>query len=166
MTTKRITMQKIKDVLRLKHAGGLSLRQIERSLNLSIGVISKYSKRAKEKDIGWPLPDGMSDQQLLAILQPGRKSPKDALIVAMPNFDEMRDELSNKGMTRQLLWEEYVEASPGAYYSYSRFTVLFANGAVLRSCRCARFILPERSCLWITAGRQWVLSIQLHWIIY
>lgn len=125
MTTKRITMQKIKDVLRLKHAGGLSLRQIERSINLSTGVISKYLKRAKEKDIGWPLPEGMSDQQLLALLQPGRKPPKDAPIMAMPDFAEMRDELSKKGMTRQLLWEEYVEANPGAYYSYSRFTVLF-----------------------------------------
>ena len=28
-------------------------------------------------------------------------------------------------MTRQLLWEEYVEANPDAHYSYSRFTVLF-----------------------------------------
>jgi transposase len=125
MTTKRITMQKIKDVLRLKHAGGLSLRQIERSLNLSTGVISKYLKRAREKGIGWPLPDGMSDQQLLALLQPGRKPPQDAPVVGMPNFVEIQSELSLKGMTRQLLWEEYVEANPGAHYSYSRFTVLF-----------------------------------------
>jgi len=94
-------MQKIKDVLRLKHAGGLSLRQIERSLNLSIGAISKYLKRAKENNIGWPLPEGMSDQQLLALLQPGRKPPRDAPIMVMPNFANMRDELSTKGMTRE-----------------------------------------------------------------
>jgi transposase len=125
MTTKRITMQKIKDVLRLKHAGGLSLRQIERSINLSTGVISKYLKRAREKGISWPLPDGMSDQQLLALLQPGRKPPRDAPVAAMPNFAEMKDELSNKGMTRQLLWEEYVQDNPDAHYCYSRFTVLF-----------------------------------------
>ena len=94
MTTKRITMQKIKDVLRLKYAGGLSLRQIERSLNLSTGVISKYLKRAREKGIGWPLPDEMSDQQLLALLQPARKPLRDAPAVVMPDFVEVQDELS------------------------------------------------------------------------
>jgi transposase len=37
----------------------------------------------------------------------------------------MSVELSRKGMTRQLLWEEYAEAHPKNHYSYSRFTVLY-----------------------------------------
>ena len=124
MTTKRITMQKIKDVLRLKHAGGLSLRQIERSLNLSIGVISKYLSQAKEQGISWPLPEGMSDKQLMAKLQPGRQPSIDSDTM-MPDFVQIQKELSHKGMTRQLLWEEYAQDNPQAHYSYSRFTVLY-----------------------------------------
>jgi hypothetical protein len=36
----------------------------------------------------------------------------------------MSVELSGKGMTRQLLWEEYAEQQPKNHYSYSRFAVL------------------------------------------
>lgn len=42
-----------------------------------------------------------------------------------PDFPAMAQELTRKGMTRQLLWEEYAEANPDHYYSYSHFTVLF-----------------------------------------
>ena len=37
----------------------------------------------------------------------------------------MDRELRRKGMTRQLLWEEYAQTHPDNHYSYSRFTVLF-----------------------------------------
>jgi len=117
-------MQKIKDVLRLKHAGGLSLRQIQKSLHLSIGVISKYLARAEDQGIAWPLPAGMSDQQLASKLQPGRASTK-RIQAALPDFSQIQRELTRKGMTRQLLWEEYAQAHPDAHYSYSRFTVLY-----------------------------------------
>jgi transposase len=39
----------------------------------------------------------------------------------------MNGELSHKGMTRQLLWEEYAEQQSNNHYSYSRFTVLFSQ---------------------------------------
>ena len=45
MTTKKVTMQKIKEILRLKYGANLSIRQISRSLNISTGVISKYINR-------------------------------------------------------------------------------------------------------------------------
>ncbi len=68
MTTKRVTMQKIKDILRLKFDAKLSLRQIALSLSLSLGVISKYLQRAEAAGLGWPLPDGMSDSELAKAL--------------------------------------------------------------------------------------------------
>jgi len=49
MTTKRVSMQKIKDILRLKYDAKLPLRQIALSLSLSLGAVSKYLKRAKAK---------------------------------------------------------------------------------------------------------------------
>lgn len=124
MTTKRVSMQKIKDILRLKYDAKLPLRQIALSLSLSLGAVSKYLKRAEAAGLLWPLPEDMSDHQLMALLQPGRKAAVPCTL-AEPDFVEMQRELKRKGMTRQLLWEEYAQAHPEAHYSYSRFTVLF-----------------------------------------
>lgn len=104
MKTKKISMQKIKEILRLKYGADLSSRQISRSLNISTGAISKYLNRADAAGIGWPLPDSMTEQQVLAILQPSRKPRKDTVTVfAEPDFNAIHDELGTKGMTRQLL---------------------------------------------------------------
>lgn len=43
MTTKRVTMIKLKEILRLKYEAQLSLRQIALCLSLSIGVISNFT---------------------------------------------------------------------------------------------------------------------------
>lgn len=124
MTTKRVSMNKLKELLRMKYDAQLSLRQMALCLNLSIGVISKYLKRAEAANIGWPLPEGMSDADLAAVLQPAKKSVV-TLTMAEPDFDDIRDELSTKGMTLLLLWQEYADTHPDNHYSYSRYTVLF-----------------------------------------
>jgi len=124
MTTKKVSMQKIKEVLRLKFEAELSTRQIARSLNLSVGAVSKYLTRAKAAGLSWPFPEGLSDQEVLATLQPARSVSATQSFVE-PDFNVLQTELSRKGMTRQLLWQEYAEAHPQAHYSYSRFTVLY-----------------------------------------
>jgi transposase len=126
MTTKRVTMNKLKEMLRMKYEAQLSLRQIALCLSLSIGVISKYLKRADGAGIGWPLPEGMSDKALERLLQPAKKSVV-SLTMAEPDFLDIAQELPQKGMTRLLLWQEYAQAHPDNHYSYSRFTVLFKH---------------------------------------
>ena len=121
MTTKKVTMQKIKEILRLKYGANLSTRQISRSLNISTGVISKYIKRADTAGLSWPLPETMTEHELALIMQPKRV----VSTFAEPDFNAMQQELTHKSMTRQLLWEEYAETHPSNHYSYSRFTVLF-----------------------------------------
>lgn len=124
MTTKRVTMIKLKEILRLKYEAKLSLRQIALCLSLSIGVISKYLQRAEAAGLGWPLPEHMTDTELEVRLQPGR-TRKALPDMVEPDFMTIERELRLKGMTRQLLWQEYAEAHPDNHYSYSRFTVLF-----------------------------------------
>ena len=123
MTTKKVTMQKIKDTLRLRYDARHPQRQIALSLGLSLGVVSKYLQRAEAADLGWPL-EGLSDRELATRLQPPRKVAE-AQVFVEPDFSKMQQELKRKGMTRQLLWEEYAQAYPDAHYSYSRFTVLY-----------------------------------------
>jgi len=124
MKLKKVTVLRLKDILRLHYQANLSQRQIARSLGLSVGVISKYLTRARQQDLHWT-PD-MDEAQLRSILQPKRNGSATASL-AEPDFAKMSTELSNKGMTLQLLWEEYAELHPKYHYSYSRFTVLHRN---------------------------------------
>ncbi len=124
MTTKRVTMQKIKDILRLTFEANLSIRKIAHCLNLSVGAASKYLSRAKAIGLGWPLPDDMTDTELAAKLQPPRV-PSSTPSLPEPGFNQVHSELNQKGMTLQLAWQEYAEIHPSGHYSYSRFTVLY-----------------------------------------
>jgi hypothetical protein len=56
-------MRKIRDVLRL-HAGQLSKRRIAVSLDLGRTAVRDYIKRATRAGLGWPLPEGLSDEAL------------------------------------------------------------------------------------------------------
>lgn len=121
--SKRISMIKLRDILRLRFAAELSLRQIASTLKLSEGVVHKYVNRALELGLGWPLPEDLTDQALQTMLQPPRQNTTTAEL-AEPDFNTIDKELTRKGMTLQLLWEEYAEANPN-HYSDSRFTVLY-----------------------------------------
>ena len=122
---KRVSMNKIKDVLRLRYHAALSIRQIATSLNLSTGAVSKYLKRAQQVGLSWPLPGELTDKALNDLLQPPRTAPSTTIEFSEPDFKALQQELKRKGMTLQLLWEEYAQANPKAHYRYSRFTVLY-----------------------------------------
>ena len=117
-------MLKLKELLRLHHEAALSTRQIARSLNLSSSVVSKYLVRARLAEIPWPLQPDIDDAKLHALLHPKRNGAVTSLLTE-PDFPAMAGELSRKGMTRYLLWQEYAERHPDNHYSYSRFTVLY-----------------------------------------
>ena len=64
MPGKRTTMRKLRDVLRLRHAAGLSIRDISRSTKLSVGGIQKLLSRAQALQLSWPLPADLDDTRL------------------------------------------------------------------------------------------------------
>ena len=63
-------MRRIRDVMRLKHAHGLSERQIAASLSLGKGTVGAYLGRARKAGLGWPLPPTLSDDDLELLLFP------------------------------------------------------------------------------------------------
>jgi transposase/DNA replication protein DnaC len=128
-------MKAIQEVLRL-HAAGLSQRQIARACGLSKGAVGKYLQRAMEAQVVWPLPEGMEVLALQRLLQPARL-PVDTGLVT-PNFAMIHVEMRRKGMTLQLLWEEYVAGHEGQKaYHYTRFCTLYRawNDRLKRSMR-------------------------------
>ena len=68
MPQERLSMRKIRDVLRYRHSAGLSLEAISRALNLSKGVVAKYIRLASAAGLGWPLPDELDDSGLEKLL--------------------------------------------------------------------------------------------------
>lgn len=111
-------MRHIIEVLRLKHEAGLSHARIAGACGLSKGVVGKYVSLAQAHGIGWPLPDGVDEARLEAVLFPARTPPAR---FAEPDFFHIHQELKRKGVTLQLLWAEYIEAHGDHGYRYSQF---------------------------------------------
>ena len=75
MPTERLSMRKIRDVLRLKFESGLSERVIGRSMSLSNGSVNSYLQRARVAGLRWPLPDDLDDEALERLLFPPAAAP-------------------------------------------------------------------------------------------
>ncbi|MCA1636306.1 MAG: IS21 family transposase, partial [Acidobacteria bacterium] len=127
MPAQRLSMRKLKEVLRLSYSAGLSQRQIARSLSLSKTTVNKYVELACDAGItSWPLPEGMDDAALARALFPGSVSNWSQQFT-QPNFAAIHQELKRKGVTLQLLWEEYAACNPDAAYQYSWFCELYGE---------------------------------------
>ncbi len=70
MTQERLTVRKIQDVLRLKWESRLSNRVVGRACNISCSTVSEYVQRAVRAGLSWPLPEGLSDEELYSMLFP------------------------------------------------------------------------------------------------
>jgi transposase len=115
-------MRKIQEILRLKEAG-LSNRQIAKSVNVSPSTVSVLLSQAEKAGLSWPLPEDLDETALTAMLYPGTEKPENR---PLPDMEWIHKELKRKGVTLQLLWEEYKEQYPGGY-RYSYFCELYYN---------------------------------------
>ena len=120
MPAERMSMRKIREVLRLTHEMKLSLQKTATSCNTSKRSVERYLQRAKDAGLAWPLPDDLDDKALEKLLYP--KSYKTNQLV--PDWADIHRELKQKGMTQQLLWEEYRQREPECL-GYSRFCQLY-----------------------------------------
>ena len=120
MPAPRITMRKIRDVLRLRLSGGLSIREIKASTKLSVGGIQKLLAKAKALGLTWPLPDDLDDNRLAQLFYPTADTGSSTQL-QMPDWAEIHQELKHRHMTKQLLWEDYTQQYPNRCYSYSQF---------------------------------------------
>lgn len=119
MARKRLSMRKIKEALRLK-AAGLSCRAIARSCLIGKETVWEYLGRAAEAGLSWPLPEGLSEEELESRLFPLGPDTSRKEAAAEPDWALIHSELRKKGVTRQLLWEEYRLGFPRGY-SYSQY---------------------------------------------
>jgi transposase len=114
----RLSMRKIREVLRLRLEAGLSARQVAASLQMARSSVNDYERRFAAAGLGWPLPAELSDVELERRLYPPAPAlPRAAR--AVPDWSVLHQELRRPGVTLMLLWEEYKAAHPeGFQYSW------------------------------------------------
>jgi transposase len=62
MVQERLTLRKIREILRLKHEAGLSNRAIAGACKISNSTVGEYLRRAKVTGIDWPVAETDEDE--------------------------------------------------------------------------------------------------------
>jgi transposase len=127
MPAERLSMRKIRELLRLRFGSRLPQRAIAESLGLSQGAISTYLSRARAAGVVWPVPEELDDAQLEALLFPPPPGmPADQR--PMPDWAWVHRERRRPHVTLALLWEEYRAGAPDGF-GYSWFCDLYRGWA-------------------------------------
>lgn len=119
MVQQRLSMRKVRDILRLRFEKGLSHSKIATALATGETTVGDCIKRAADAGITWPVPDNLDDETLEALLY--NVTPNLSAALVMPDFAHVEKELRKKAVTLQLLWHEYKEAHGDRGYQYSQF---------------------------------------------
>src|SRR5215204_882976 len=107
LPAERLSMRKIKEVLRLKFGLRFANRHIARICSINHSTVADYLNRAEAAGLGqWPLPDDLDDtsleNRLFPVVVPRPEQPR-----ATPNWPVIHEELqTDKHVTLQLVWQE------------------------------------------------------------
>src|SRR3954452_16890807 len=114
MPAERVSMRRVREILRLKHEFGAPVRAIAVAVGVARSTVQLCLARAAVARLAWPLPPTLTDGGLEALLfapvggsQPGKRHKTE------PDWAAIHRELRRPGVTLLLLWEEYRAAHPG-----------------------------------------------------
>lgn len=110
----RLSMSKTREILRLRWALGLSVRETSRACGASTGVVSKTESRSRRAGLSWAEVEGLEEVELERRLYGG---PKFSRAPSRPEPDPVwiHRELRRTGVTLELLHLEYLAAHPDGY---------------------------------------------------
>ena len=113
MPTQRLCMRHTREILRHKWVLLSGHRLVTASLNVSHGVITDTTQRAIRAGLDWAAVCTLSDselEQLLYVPPLTAGTPR-----TLPDFAVLDLELRKKGVTLELLHQEYLEKHPDGY---------------------------------------------------
>jgi len=117
MPKEKLSMRKVREVLRLNFDCKKSQREIAQSCGIARSTVGDYLIRFQATGLNWPLPEELTEEKLEGLLfssRGGRGPTKRPL----PDCSNVHTELKKKGVTLMLLWSEYKSANPeGCQYS-------------------------------------------------
>ena len=126
MANNPISMIKIRQILRL-HSQGCSKVQIATRTGISRNTLKKYLKEFTGSDLTFEELSALSDKDLEDLfVKPEDKPVNERLQQLFNLFPAIDKELKKKGVTRELLWEEYKRDHPNGL-GRSQFKHYFAQ---------------------------------------
>jgi len=127
MAKERLSMRKIREILRLKYECHLTDRQIAKSCSVARSTVANYLSKTKSAALKWPVPENLSDTDIYNLMYKNRGN-RSGTKRNMPPMDYIHNELKKKGVTLQLLWYEYKQNNPNGY-QFSYFCELYQKWA-------------------------------------
>lgn len=99
-------MTKYREIIRLTGLG-FSQRNIMVSCGVAQKTVVKVQKRARELKLSWSLDESMTDTELQRLMF--SKENKASTNKCMPDYAYIHKELLLNGVSKKLLWTEYME---------------------------------------------------------
>jgi len=125
MTTERLSMRQIREILRQKWVLGRPHREVAESLRIGLGTISVVLEKAKQAGLDWPTVQTLTDEALEARLY---TRPLVALPASAPrpwpDCAYIHRERRKPGVTLELLHLEYLEKHPDGY-RYTQYCEIY-----------------------------------------
>ena len=90
MPAERVSMRKIREVLRLTHAMGMSRRLVGEATGIGKTAVGDYVRRAAVAGVIWPLPDEIDDAELERRLFPPREAASRRRAASRTGLTSMR----------------------------------------------------------------------------
>ena len=119
-------MSTIKEVLRLKYLNQLSNRKIESIVGVSRNSVANYAKIFEDLSSSIEEVLSLTNEDLDDLFHPSKKKKLIKTSIYEPDWNQVRQELTQKGMTRKLLYEE-IKENNSTIYSYSQFNRNYKN---------------------------------------
>ena len=120
MPAERVAMRHAHEINRLKFSASVPTREIARRLGVAPSSVRETLKRFDSAEVGWPLPDGMTDGALETALYANRRSKRGHRRHVEPDWPTIHREMKRKHVTLLIVWDEYIAENPSGY-SYSSY---------------------------------------------
>jgi len=113
---REVSTEKLREILRLGLKHEMGYREISRSCSVSHVTARAYLKQVKVSGLTWGDVASLEEAELRQLVQ-GAHAADQKRSRPEPDWQYIHQELRKKGVTLQLLWEEYKEQYPDGYQS-------------------------------------------------
>ena len=127
MANNPLSMLQIRRILQLL-SDGRSCRQIHRECGVHRNTVKGYVARFEQTGKSYAELGALLDSELSAVVYAPRSSltTDERLQYLETKFEHYRQQLKRTGVTKLLLWEEYLQEQPGGY-RYAQFSLHLKN---------------------------------------
>lgn len=113
-------MRHIRKLLALTYESKLALRDVSRLTGVSKTTVSEYLVRFRRSGISYEESLQLTSEELLGLFEQKKQEESEQYTQLMTLLPEYAKRLKRRGMTKQLLWEEYRKQHSDGY-RYSQF---------------------------------------------